>query len=259
VECSDVGVISPYRSQLKLITRALRHLPEVEVNTVDSYQGRDKKCIVFSLVRSNSSGQIGRLLKDWRRINVAFTRAKMKLIIIGSGDTLRSAGMGDEKGGKSSQVGTKVSGTLLSASGSGAGVDGGGRVGTPSLGGKSGEMTIRKFMRIVEENRWLYKLPRNADQFYPALERVSRLHSQQLREAKEHSRAPSSSSSSSSSSLLVDSSKGPVRVVADPNSVPHIRGGLQKTSQNASYFSVGAAVMANISSAAAVKQSLTPA
>jgi DNA replication ATP-dependent helicase Dna2 len=87
----DVGVISPYRSQLKLLSHSLQLLPQVEVNTVDQYQGRDKDCIVFSLVRSNLDGQIGTLLGDWRRVNVAFTRAKSKLIVLGSLSTLEKA------------------------------------------------------------------------------------------------------------------------------------------------------------------------
>ena len=56
----------------------------LEVSTVDKYQGRDKDAVVLSLVRSNSRGRSGRLLEDKRRLNVAFSRAKMKLIIIGS-------------------------------------------------------------------------------------------------------------------------------------------------------------------------------
>jgi hypothetical protein len=87
----DVGVMSPYRSQLKLLSRSLQLFPQIEVNTVDQYQGRDKECIVFSLVRSNSDGQIGILLKDWRRINVAISRAKSKLIILGSLSTLEKS------------------------------------------------------------------------------------------------------------------------------------------------------------------------
>lgn len=52
--------------------------------TADQFQGKDKDCVIISLVRSNSQNQIGDLLQDWRRLNVAFTRAKSKLIIIGS-------------------------------------------------------------------------------------------------------------------------------------------------------------------------------
>lgn len=58
------------------------------MHTTDKFQGRDKECIIISLVRSNAEGNIGDLLKDWRRINVAFTRARSKLIILGSKSTL---------------------------------------------------------------------------------------------------------------------------------------------------------------------------
>jgi len=86
---SSIGVISPYRSQLKLIRLKLGVLlGEIEVHTIDKFQGRDKDCIVISLVRSNSTHNVGDLLKEWRRINVAFTRAKRKLILIGSKCTL---------------------------------------------------------------------------------------------------------------------------------------------------------------------------
>jgi DNA replication ATP-dependent helicase Dna2 len=60
----------------------------VTVDTADKFQGRDKDCIIVSLVRSNEHKTIGELLKDWRRINVALTRAKSKMIIIGSQNTL---------------------------------------------------------------------------------------------------------------------------------------------------------------------------
>lgn len=58
------------------------------MSTIDRYQGRDKEAIVISLVRSNDQGRTGRLLDDYRRINVALSRAKKKLIIIGSLKTL---------------------------------------------------------------------------------------------------------------------------------------------------------------------------
>uniref|UniRef100_A0A8C7Y3M3 DNA replication ATP-dependent helicase/nuclease n=1 Tax=Oryzias sinensis TaxID=183150 RepID=A0A8C7Y3M3_9TELE len=89
---SDVGVIAPYRQQLKTI-QALLQSPTfsgLEVNTVDKYQGRDKSLIVLSFVRSNTEeGHLGELLKDWRRLNVAITRAKHKLLMVGSAVTLR--------------------------------------------------------------------------------------------------------------------------------------------------------------------------
>lgn len=87
-----IGVISPYRSQLKILRTYLQpYLPELEIQTVDKYQGRDKDVIIVSLVRSNTTRDVGGLLRDWRRINVAFTRAKCKLVVIGSRQTLESS------------------------------------------------------------------------------------------------------------------------------------------------------------------------
>lgn len=91
----DVGVIAPYRAQLRLIRSLL--LPSsklssgataVEVETVDRYQGRDKPVIILSCVRSNAHSEVGALLADVRRLNVALTRAKFRLIVIGSAKTL---------------------------------------------------------------------------------------------------------------------------------------------------------------------------
>ncbi|XP_027696330.1 DNA replication ATP-dependent helicase/nuclease DNA2 isoform X2 [Vombatus ursinus] len=81
----DIGVIAPYRQQLKTITALLTRssVSTVEVNTVDKYQGRDKSIILVSFVRSNKDGTLGELLKDWRRLNVAITRAKHKLVLLG--------------------------------------------------------------------------------------------------------------------------------------------------------------------------------
>ncbi|XP_017274119.1 DNA replication ATP-dependent helicase/nuclease DNA2 [Kryptolebias marmoratus] len=89
---SDIGVIAPYRQQLKSISALLQPpaFTGVEVNTVDRYQGRDKSLIVLSFVRSTTEeGHLGELLKDWRRLNVAITRAKHKLLMVGSATTLR--------------------------------------------------------------------------------------------------------------------------------------------------------------------------
>ncbi|XP_010020262.1 PREDICTED: DNA replication ATP-dependent helicase/nuclease DNA2, partial [Nestor notabilis] len=82
---SDIGIISPYRHQLKTITDLMAKLKEnrVEVNTVDKYQGRDKSIIIVSFVRNSNEENLGALLKDWRRLNVAITRAKHKLIMVG--------------------------------------------------------------------------------------------------------------------------------------------------------------------------------
>jgi len=90
----DVGIISPYRAQVQYLRQLLkkraffkpyRHL--ITVNTVDGFQGQERDIIVVSLVRSNEEGQIG-FLNDLRRMNVAITRARMKLIILGNPDTL---------------------------------------------------------------------------------------------------------------------------------------------------------------------------
>jgi superfamily I DNA and/or RNA helicase len=90
----DVGVISPYRAQVQYLRKLLRkreyfkpfrHL--ISVNTVDGFQGQERDIIVISLVRSNDEGQIG-FLRDLRRMNVAITRARMKLIILGDRGTL---------------------------------------------------------------------------------------------------------------------------------------------------------------------------
>lgn len=82
---NDIGIISPYADQVKLISQKT----DIEVKTVDGFQGREKEIIIISTVRSNDYGQIG-FLKDLRRLNVAITRAKRKLIIIGNSDTLKS-------------------------------------------------------------------------------------------------------------------------------------------------------------------------
>ena len=79
----DVGIITPYANQVKII----QEMTPVEVKTVDGFQGREKEIIIISTVRSNENGNIG-FLKDLRRLNVAITRAKRKLIIIGNKNTL---------------------------------------------------------------------------------------------------------------------------------------------------------------------------
>ncbi len=90
VSRKDIGIITPYANQVKLIKELLleRDL-KVEVNSVDGFQGREKEVIVISFVRSNDTGEIG-FLKDMRRLNVAITRARRKLICIGNSETLSS-------------------------------------------------------------------------------------------------------------------------------------------------------------------------
>ena len=90
----DFGIITPYRSQARLIRRLLkmqhffrRLRRQITVGTVDGFQGQERDVIVISLVRDNAAGQIG-FLRDLRRMNVAITRARMKLIIVGNVETL---------------------------------------------------------------------------------------------------------------------------------------------------------------------------
>ncbi|MBQ2830944.1 IGHMBP2 family helicase [Methanobrevibacter sp.] len=85
LEETDIGIISPYADQVKII----QDKTPVEVKTVDGFQGREKEIIIISTVRSNDGGNIG-FLSDLRRLNVAITRAKRKLIIIGNINTLES-------------------------------------------------------------------------------------------------------------------------------------------------------------------------
>ncbi|XP_070570774.1 DNA replication ATP-dependent helicase/nuclease DNA2-like [Ptychodera flava] len=92
---SDIGVIAPYRQQCQLISGQmsnLGHHQRLEVNTVDKYQGRDKDVIIVSFVRSSEEEETVTkgfgILEDVRRLNVAVTRAKYKVIMIGSVSTL---------------------------------------------------------------------------------------------------------------------------------------------------------------------------
>ena len=91
----QVALIAPYRAQLRAVGAALAAAaPElersgVELLTVDKCQGRDYECVVLSMVRSNPDGDTGGLLADARRLNVAFSRAKHKMVLIGSLSTLR--------------------------------------------------------------------------------------------------------------------------------------------------------------------------
>ena len=93
-ESIDVGIISPYRVQTQYIRQQIRRREEfrkvrhlISVNTVDGFQGQERDIILISLVRSNEHGQIG-FLSDLRRMNVAMTRARMKLLIFGNSTTL---------------------------------------------------------------------------------------------------------------------------------------------------------------------------
>jgi len=92
------------------------------MHTADRFQGRDKEVIILSLVRSNEAKSIGELLKDWRRINVAFTRAKTKLLVVGSRDTLK--GNGRDRNGE--------------------------------------EEMVARFVKLMEKNDWVFDLPKTA-------------------------------------------------------------------------------------------------
>ncbi|KAI6118101.1 P-loop containing nucleoside triphosphate hydrolase protein [Pisolithus sp. B1] len=116
----NIGVIAPYAAQISLLTRLLTtdakyrkrflaslgdhramQLSDIEVKTVDGFEGREKDVIIFSTVRNNNTGYIG-FLADRRRLNVGLTRAKRGLFIIGSINTLRSGKMAKGHGGESS-------------------------------------------------------------------------------------------------------------------------------------------------------------
>jgi len=108
----DIGIISPYFAQTQLLVNTFEsgwaakrlgkllgrsrasEVQAVEINTVDGFQGREKKVIILSTVRSNKQGRIG-FLTDKRRLNVALTRAKDALFVVGNKDTLRLAAGND--------------------------------------------------------------------------------------------------------------------------------------------------------------------
>jgi superfamily I DNA and/or RNA helicase len=105
---SDIGIISPYYAQMRLVSNSFASgfasarlgellgpdraasVVDVEVNTVDGFQGREKRVVLLSTVRSNRGGWIG-FLNDKRRLNVALTRARDALIVVGNEHTLRRA------------------------------------------------------------------------------------------------------------------------------------------------------------------------
>jgi ATP-dependent RNA/DNA helicase IGHMBP2 len=95
-EKPSIGIISPYREQVVFMEKEIEEDPffnafDITVSTIDGFQGQERDVIYISLVRSNEKKEIG-FLSDYRRMNVAMTRAKMKLIIVGD-----SATIGDNK------------------------------------------------------------------------------------------------------------------------------------------------------------------
>lgn len=90
----DVGLISPYKAQVQYLRSLIKHdaffkpfRSSISINTVDGFQGQERDIIIISMVRSNEDGSIG-FLSDLRRMNVAMTRARMKLILLGNAKTL---------------------------------------------------------------------------------------------------------------------------------------------------------------------------
>jgi len=90
----SIAVISPYKQQIGLLKEQLQHSPELQiyggkisVNTIDSFQGQERDIVYISMTRSNAEGEIG-FLSDIRRMNVAMTRARKKLVIVGDSATL---------------------------------------------------------------------------------------------------------------------------------------------------------------------------
>jgi superfamily I DNA and/or RNA helicase len=86
VRPEDVAVIAPYAAQVRRLREELP-VPGLEIDSVDGFQGREKEVVVLSLVRSNAEGEVG-FLADVRRLNVALTRARRKLLVIGDSATL---------------------------------------------------------------------------------------------------------------------------------------------------------------------------
>lgn len=117
VKGSSIAVITPYSAQLSLLVdafslaagsstgREAEEWGKVELSSIDGFQGREKDVIVISLVRSNETGEIG-FLREGRRMNVAVTRPRRCLVVIGNGETLRGRG-GSGRGGEADKAGTK--------------------------------------------------------------------------------------------------------------------------------------------------------
>ncbi|KAG7874381.1 hypothetical protein KL938_004996 [Ogataea parapolymorpha] len=92
VKQEDIGIISPYSAQVSSLRKLLREetehpFPDIEISTVDGFQGREKEVIILSLVRSNDSHDVG-FLNDYRRMNVSISRAKRQLCVVGDMETI---------------------------------------------------------------------------------------------------------------------------------------------------------------------------
>jgi len=86
VSAEAIAVIAPYAAQVRLLREKLQ-IPGLEIDSVDGFQGREKEAVVLTMVRSNLQGEVG-FLADIRRMNVALTRARRKLLVIGDSATL---------------------------------------------------------------------------------------------------------------------------------------------------------------------------
>lgn len=87
---SDIGILSPYSAQVTLLSALLHpQYPTLDINSIDSFQGREKEVILLSLVRSNPQREVG-FLAEHRRLNVAMTRAKKYLCVVGDSHTVKN-------------------------------------------------------------------------------------------------------------------------------------------------------------------------
>jgi len=84
---SEIGVIAPYAAQVRCLKKMMGSYSEIEISSVDGFQGREKEAIVFTATRSNQGGSVG-FLRDWRRVNVMLTRARRCLVVVGCIETL---------------------------------------------------------------------------------------------------------------------------------------------------------------------------
>jgi len=95
VTADDIGIMAPYRSQLKLIRTKLEsaNVPtqSLLIDTIDRFQGSDRELVIFGLTHCPRDTKLGQIVRDWRRINVALTRSKRKLILISSVSALKAS------------------------------------------------------------------------------------------------------------------------------------------------------------------------
>jgi len=92
LDSQDIACITPYNAQLSILSQALKtRFPGIELGTVDGFQGREKEAVIFSLVRSNNDKEVG-FLAEKRRLNVAMTRPRRQLVVIGDSETISTGG-----------------------------------------------------------------------------------------------------------------------------------------------------------------------